>query len=102
MNMICLLYTSDRYGNTLKITYIDKNIETITTFSNYKLFFTCKDNKVIQIKDELGRTVQYKYDGDYLTEVVHVDQGITRYNYDDNGYISYVTDQNGDVYKRQV
>ncbi|WP_294354435.1 RHS repeat-associated core domain-containing protein [uncultured Clostridium sp.] len=93
-----LINVIDRYGNTLTITYIDKNIETITTFSNYKLFFTCKDNKVIQIKDELGRTVQYKYDGDYLTEVVHVDQGITRYNYDDNGYISYVTDQNGQTY----
>lgn len=65
------------------LTYVENNIDTLTTFSNYKLFFTYKDNKVIQIKDELGRTVQYKYDGDYLTEVVHVDQGITRYTYDE-------------------
>ena len=86
------------YGNTFEFTYIGDNIETITTFSNYKLFFTYKDNKVIQIKDELGRCVQYKYDGDFLTQVVHVDQGVTRYNYDDQGYISSVTDQNGQTY----
>ena len=30
--------------------------------------------------------------------MVHVDQGITRYNYDNQGYITSVTDQNGQTY----
>ncbi|MBU3134636.1 hypothetical protein KPL40_19760, partial [Clostridium gasigenes] len=81
-------------------TYVGENIETLTTFSNYKLFFTYKDKKVIEIRDELNRTVQYKYDGDYLTHVVHVDQGITRYTYDEKGYISSITDQNGQTYTK--
>ena len=95
-----LLKITDKTGNELNLTYVENNIDTLTTFSNYKLFFTYKDNKVIQIKDELGRTVQYKYDGDYLTEVVHVDQGITRYTYDEEGYINSITDQNGQTYTK--
>lgn len=95
-----LLKIIDKTGNELNLTYVENNIDTLTTFSNYKLFFTYKDNKVIQIKDELGRTVQYKYDGDYLTEVVHVDQGITRYTYDEEGYINSITDQNGQTYTK--
>jgi YD repeat-containing protein len=90
----------DNHGNKCTITYLENQIETITTFSKYKLYFTYKDNKVIEIKDELGRVVQYKYNGDYLTEVVHVDRGITRYTYDDKGYISSITDQNGHTYTK--
>ncbi|OFS25005.1 DUF6531 domain-containing protein, partial [Clostridium sp. HMSC19A10] len=90
----------DKFGNKMNFTYIGRNIETITTFSNYKLFFKYRDNKVIEIKDELGRTVQYKYDGSYLTEVIHVDQGITRYTYDENGYVNSITDQNGKMYTK--
>nr|WP_246517023.1 RHS repeat-associated core domain-containing protein [Clostridium aciditolerans] len=95
-----LLDITDKYNNKLIITYVGENIETLTTFSNYKLFFTYKDGKVIEIKDELGRTVQYKYYGDYLTDVIHVDQGITRYTYDEKGYISSITDQNGQTYTK--
>lgn len=95
-----LVNITDKHGNKLSITYIGENIETLTTFSNYKLFFTYKDGKVIEIKDELGRTVQYKYAGDYLTDVIHVDKGITRYTYDDKGYISSITDQNGHTYTK--
>jgi RHS repeat-associated protein len=95
-----LISITDKHGNKSSLTYIGENIETLTTFSNYKLFFTYKDGKVIEIKDELGRTVQYKYAGDYLTDVIHVDQGITRYTYDEKGYISSITDQNGHTYTK--
>ncbi|BCZ45186.1 hypothetical protein psyc5s11_12530 [Clostridium gelidum] len=99
-NLGKLLNITNKFGNKLAIEYLGENIETLTTFSNYKLFFTYKDGKVIEIKDELGRTVQYKYDEDYLTDVIHVDQGITRYTYDEKGYISSVTDQNGQTYTK--
>ncbi|WP_238858897.1 RHS repeat-associated core domain-containing protein [Clostridium sp. YIM B02569] len=95
-----LINITDKHGNKLLVTYVGENIETLITFSNYKLFFTYRDGKVIEIKDELGRTVQYKYAGDYLTDVIHVDQGITRYTYDEKGYISSITDQNGHTYTK--
>ncbi|EKQ50971.1 RHS repeat-associated core domain-containing protein [Clostridium sp. Maddingley MBC34-26] len=95
-----LIDITDKNNNKLSVTYIRENIETITTFSNYKLFFTYKDEKVIEIKDDLDRTVQYKYAGNYLTDVIHVDKGITRYTYDEKGYISSITDQNGNTYTK--
>ena len=36
--------------------------------------------------------------GDLLVDVVHTDEGITHYEYDENGHISSVTDQNGSCY----
>ncbi|OOM76177.1 putative deoxyribonuclease RhsC [Clostridium puniceum] len=95
-----LVDITDKNNNKLSVTYIGENIETITTFSNYKLFLIYKDGKVIEIKDDLDRVVQYKYDGDYLTDVIHVDKGITRYTYDDKGYIDTITDQNGNTYTK--
>ncbi|WP_308167969.1 DUF6531 domain-containing protein [Clostridium estertheticum] len=95
-----LISITDKYANELSLTYIGENIDTLTTFSNYKLFFTYKEGKVIQIKDEVGRTVQYKYAGEYLTEVVHVDRGITRYTYNEDGFINSITDQNGQTYTK--
>ncbi|MHC1686048.1 MAG: RHS repeat-associated core domain-containing protein [Clostridiaceae bacterium] len=95
-----LITITDKYKNEITFTYVGENIETLTTFSGYKLFFTYKEGKVIQIKDELGRIVQYKYVGDYLTEVIHVDQGITRYSYNQEGYIDSITDQNGQTYTK--
>ena len=95
-----LIDISDKHKNKLSLTYIGENIESFTTFSNYKLFFTYKDGKVIEIRDELDRTVQYKYDGDYLTHVVHVDQGSNKIYLDEKGYISSITDQNGHTYTK--
>lgn len=99
-NLGKLIDITDINNNKLLITYIGENIETLTTFSNYKLFFTYTDGKITEIKDELGRSVQYKYDGDYLTEAIHVDRGATRYTYDEKGYINSVTDANGNTYTK--
>ncbi|MCB2340725.1 DUF6531 domain-containing protein, partial [Clostridium estertheticum] len=99
-NLGKLISITDKHNNELSITYIGENIDILTTFSNYKLFFTYKEGKVIQIKDELNRTVQYKYEGQYLTEVVHVDRGITRYTYNEDGFINSITDQNGQTYTK--
>ncbi|MCB2362508.1 hypothetical protein, partial [Clostridium estertheticum] len=99
-NLGKLISITDKHNNELSITYIGENIDTLTTFSNYKLFFTYKEGKVIQIKDELNRIVQYKYEGQYLTEVVHVVRGITRYTYNEDGFINSITDQNGQTYTK--
>ncbi len=54
--------------------------------------------RILQITDEIGRRTQYRYEGDLLVDVVHTDEGITHYEYDENGHISSVTDQNGSCY----
>ena len=38
---------------------------------------------MLQITDEIGRRIQYRYEGDLLTDVIHTDKGITHYEYDD-------------------
>uniref|UniRef100_UPI001FAA2CB9 DUF6531 domain-containing protein n=1 Tax=Anaerophilus nitritogenes TaxID=2498136 RepID=UPI001FAA2CB9 len=93
-----LIKIIDKNNNEMIITYKGSSIHTLKTFSNYMLDFIYENGKIVQIKDEIGRTVQYKYDGDYLTHVVHVDYGITKYEYDEKGYIKAITDQNGNVY----
>ncbi|MFT8349924.1 DUF6531 domain-containing protein, partial [Clostridium saccharoperbutylacetonicum] len=93
-----LIEIIDTNNNKLSITYIGRNIETLTTFSNYKLFFTYNDGKISEIEDELGRKVQYKYNGDYLIDVIQVNKGSTKYTYDEAGYISNVIDANGNTY----
>ena len=92
----------NKHNNVMNVSYNGNYIDYITTFSNCRLYFDYKDNKIIQIKDDLGRVVQYIYNNGYLTEVVHVDRGITRYSYDDKGYITSITDQNGHTYTRNV
>ena len=58
----------------------------------------CRGGRILQITDEIGRRTQYRYEGDYLVDVVHTDEGITHYEYDENGRITAVTDQNGSRY----
>ena len=52
-----------------------------------------RGGRILQITDEIGRRTQYRYEGDLLVDVVHTDEGITHYEYDENGHISSVTDQ---------
>ncbi|MCI1477821.1 MAG: DUF6531 domain-containing protein [Clostridium beijerinckii] len=99
-NLGKLIDVTGKNNCKLSLTYVGEKLETLTTFSNYKLFFTYNDGKITEIKDELDRKVQYKYDGDYLIEVNHVDRGITKYTYDKNGYISSITDANGNTYTK--
>ena len=57
---------------------------------------------MIQITDEIGRRIQYRYEGNLLADVIHADEGITHYEYDGNGYIASVTDENGVRYLENV
>ncbi len=58
----------------------------------------CRNGRILQIADETGRRTQYRYEGDLLVDVVHTDEGITHYEYDEGGRIVSVTDQNGSRY----
>ena len=85
-------------GQRLAFTYNENGLERITTPLGNVLEVQCRGGRILQITDEIERRTQYRYEGDYLVDVVHTDEGITHYEYDENGCITSVTDQNGSRY----
>ena len=88
------------YPNYLRLqfSYNAEGLERITTPLGNVLKVECRGGRILQVTDEIGRRTQYRYAGEYLTDVVHTDEGITHYEYDENGHITSVTDQNGSRY----
>ncbi len=88
------------YPNCLKLelSYGTDGLERITTPLGNVLEIESKEGRILQITDEIGRCTRYRYAGDFLTDVVYADEGITHYEYDSNGCIISVTDQNGSRY----
>ena len=82
----------------LLLSYGEEGLERITTPLGNVLEVKCRGGRILQITDEIGRRTQYRYGGEYLIDVVHTDEGITHYTYDENGHITSVTDQNGRRY----
>lgn len=79
----------------LLLDYEKEGLSKITTPPGNVLDIVSKEGKILQITDEIGRRIQYRYEQDLLTDVVHADEGMTHYEYDDSGYIRSVTDENG-------
>ena len=84
---------ADRNGQAVRFTYHGEVLEGITTSLGYQLSITMRDGRLVQMKDNMGRTMQYRYENGYLTDVVHMDQGITHYEYDEKGYLTKAVDQ---------
>ena len=83
----------DRNGQAMTFSYHGENLEEITTALGYKIHVTMREGRLIQLSDLLGRTMQYRYENGRLTDVVHMDQGVTHYEYDENGYLIKAVDQ---------
>lgn len=85
------------YPNKLRLalSYGKEGLERITTPLGNVLEVRCKDGRILEITDEIGRRTQYRYEGELLTDVVNPDEGMTHYEYDKLGRILSVTDQNG-------
>lgn len=79
----------------MKLIYNDGGLSRMVTPLGNVLEFVSENGRILQITDEIGRRIQYRYEADLLTDVVHIDEGITHYEYDNQGYICSVTDQNG-------
>lgn len=84
---------ADRNGQAVRFTYHGEGLEGITTALGYHLSLTMRNGRLVQMKDNMGRTMQYRYENGYLTDVIHMDQGITHYEYDEKGYLTKAVDQ---------
>jgi len=93
-----LTQVSDRFGNTLSITYDSSGfIETVTGAGGRTLTFTKGVNgKVASVVDPLGRAFSYGYDLQGRLESIIDPVGNTvAYTYDANNNIASVTDAKG-------
>jgi len=89
---------TDKNGQTLAFTYRGEYPEKLTTSLGYVVTFTFADGKLSGMTDDTGRSIGYCYQKDLLTEVVHMDGGVTRYAYSEEGYLTRPTDQTGLTY----
>ena len=88
----------DQNGQKLQFYYKESVLDKMVTSLGYTVFFTFRDGYLIQMKDHMGRTIQYRYKEGLLVDVIHMDQGITHYEYDENGYLIRAIDQAGVAY----
>lgn len=93
-----LLSITDQNSQSMRFEYHDNSLDKIITALGYELKLTMREGRLIQITDGLGRTMQYRYENGLLSDVVHMDQGITHYEYDENGYLTKAADQAGVTY----
>ena len=85
------------YSNCLRMSfsYDGDGLNRIVTPLGNVLNIVSRHGRIMQITDEIGRKTQYRYQGNLLTDIIHTDEGVTHYEYDQQGYITAETNQNG-------
>lgn len=83
----------DQNGQRTRLSYQGEMLESIEMPLGGRLQVTMRDGRLVQISDSIGRTMQYRYENGLLSDVVHMDQGVTHYEYDSNGYLVRAVDQ---------
>jgi RHS repeat-associated protein len=91
-----LVAQTDRNGNTVTINRgAGGMITSLVDAAGRALTVTSSGNFITQIRDPLGRTVQYVYDGGgRMTTVTDPAGGVTSYSYDSAGRLLTITDPN--------
>ncbi len=89
---------TDRNGCALTISYQGQYPRKMTTALGYEVIFTFEEDRLVKLEDGMGRTTGYRYRDGWLAEVVHMDGGISRYDYTGEGYLTRPTDQTGLCY----
>ncbi|MEY8268875.1 RHS repeat-associated core domain-containing protein [Lachnospiraceae bacterium 64-25] len=93
-----LVAVTDRNGQSLRFSYQGEYPEKMETPLGHTVSFTFNEGRLAQMTDDMGRSIGYRYEGNLLTEVVHMDGGVTRYAYSEQGYLVRPTDQTGLTY----
>ncbi len=88
--------------NRLVVQYQEAHISRVVTSAGYILDFLYEGDRIVEVRDEAGRSIRYKYEDSCLKAVCHVDEGVTTYHYDEKYHITQVIDQNGHAYVDNV
>ena len=83
----------DRNGQKTLLSYHGEALDRIVTPLGGELHAAMRDGRLVQLRDSLGRTMQYRYENGLLSDVVHMDQGVTHYEYDERGFLVRAVDQ---------
>lgn len=68
-------------SSKLTVQYHEAHISWGVTSAGYALDFRYERDQIVEVRDEAGRSVRYKYEEDCLKAVCHVDEGVTTYHY---------------------
>ncbi len=90
-----LVSVVDKNGNSLLMEYDGGVPVRLTTPLGYEVTFTFREGHLARMEDSAGRAVAYHYEKNLLTEVVHMDGGVSRYAYTAEGYMETSTNQTG-------
>jgi RHS repeat-associated protein len=96
-----LLRIKDRFGNTLRIHREPGtgNIRAITSPHGRSIRFTYDSTRIVEARDNLGRTVSYTYDASArLWKVTDAAGGVTEYTYDVAHRMLTIKDPRGIVF----
>lgn len=91
---------TDRNNNRVWLRYLGSTLQRMEFSSGQVLEFTYEQGKLASITDVIGRKICYSYDGDLLTSARLADEGTIHYTYTPEGWLTSVTDQNGNQYVR--
>ncbi|MCH5262821.1 MAG: AHH domain-containing protein, partial [Lachnospiraceae bacterium] len=86
---------TSRNGRSLTFHYENGSLCRMVTALGYVVTFEFHEGKLVRMQDDTGRSIGYRYEGGLLTEVIHMDGGVTRYAYSSEGYLIRPTDQTG-------
>lgn len=93
-----LVSVVDKNGGSLWMEYDGGVPVRLTTPLGFAVTFTFREGRLARMEDSAGRAVEYRYEKNLLTEVVHMDGGVSRYAYTAEGYMETSTDQTGLTY----
>ena len=91
---------TDRNNNRIWFRYLGSTIQRVEFSSGQVLKFDYDNDKLTCITDIIGRKICYTYEGELLTSVRMADEGVIRYAYTPEGWLTSATDQNGHEYVR--
>jgi RHS repeat-associated protein len=101
-----LMQIRDRFGNTLNINRTSTNVHgnkvgdiaSVTSGASRLDFTYDASRRITQVRDTIGRSVNYQYSNGRLWKVTDAAGGVTEYSYDSAGRMRSIKDPRGNTF----